>query len=88
MSQAMGVPDGNRGLWAEQLALQHLREHGLRPHSRNYRWRGGEIDLVMLHDETVVFVAGKIVGRFVIKIPERDQIGIDSPAGRNQDHRQ
>lgn len=46
----------DRGLWAERLALQHLRDRGLQPHSRNYRWRGGEIDLVMLQDETVVFV--------------------------------
>ncbi len=56
MSTRIQTQSRERGLWAEQLALQHLCDRGLRPHSRNYRWRGGEIDLIMLADETVVFV--------------------------------
>ncbi len=51
------APGGQqRGRWAEQIALRHLEDHGLLPHSQNYRWRGGEIDLVMLQDHWVVFV--------------------------------
>ena len=41
---------------AETLALAHLERAGLRLVTRNYRCRGGEIDLVMLHGDHVVFV--------------------------------
>ena len=44
------------GRQAEQLAEQYLRERGLRPIARNVRCRGGEIDLVCLDDDTLVFV--------------------------------
>ncbi len=54
----------DRGRWAEQLALQHLHERGLRPHSTNYRWQGGEIDLIMLQGDTVVFVEVRYRSRF------------------------
>lgn len=45
-----------KGLHYESLALQHLRRHGLRPVTRNYRCPPGEIDLVMLDREVLVFV--------------------------------
>jgi len=45
-----------RGQYAEQLAFDHLIEQGLRPHSRNYRCRGGEIDLIMFDQDCLVFV--------------------------------
>ena len=45
-----------RGRWAEKVALHHLKQQGLRPYRSNFRWRGGEIDLVMLEGKTVVFV--------------------------------
>jgi putative endonuclease len=41
---------------AEQLAYQYLQNRGLRPVERNYRCRLGEIDLIMLDDECLVFV--------------------------------
>lgn len=44
------------GQAAEGWALTHLEEHGLRLLSRNWRCRLGELDLVMLDDDTVVFV--------------------------------
>ena len=44
---------GNR---AESAAFRYLVEQGLRPVARNFRSRGGEIDLVMLDDECLVFV--------------------------------
>ncbi len=46
----------NTGQWAEELAQDHLCRHGLRPGMRNYRFKGGEIDLIMRHDDTLVFV--------------------------------
>jgi putative endonuclease len=45
-----------RGREAEQLALDHLRRHGLREVERNYRCRFGEIDLIMRDGPVVVFV--------------------------------
>ncbi|NOV25611.1 YraN family protein [Cupriavidus necator] len=46
-----------RGAQAEDRALAHLRSQGLEPVVRNYRCKGGEIDLVMrTPDGTLVFV--------------------------------
>jgi putative endonuclease len=48
------------GLSMEEEALQWMLEHypTLMPQSRNYRWKGGEIDLVFEDEETreLVFV--------------------------------
>lgn len=44
---------GRRG---EDLALRHLESRGLRLLERNYRCRGGEIDLVMLDGADLVLV--------------------------------
>ena len=41
---------------AEQQACDHLQRQGLRLLERNYRSRYGEIDLIMRHDDTLVFV--------------------------------
>ena len=46
-------PLGDR---AESAAFHYLINHGLRPVARNFRCRGGEIDLIMLHDQCLVFV--------------------------------
>jgi putative endonuclease len=46
----------NRGAAAEALALRFLRAHGLRIVARNYRCRGGEIDLIAQDGSTLVFV--------------------------------
>jgi putative endonuclease len=46
----------NRGAAAEALALRFLRAHGLRIVARNYRCRGGEIDLIARDGQTLVFV--------------------------------
>lgn len=45
--------DGSR---AEALAARHLGARGLRVLVRNYRVRGGEIDLVCAEGRTLVFV--------------------------------
>lgn len=44
---------GRRG---EDFALRHLESHGLQLLVRNYRCRGGEIDLVMLDGTTLALV--------------------------------
>jgi putative endonuclease len=45
-----------RGDAAEELALAFLRKQGLGLIARNYRAHGGEIDLIMRHGNTVVFI--------------------------------
>ncbi len=44
---------GNR---AEQLALRYLLKQGLKHLESNFRSRYGEIDLIMLDQETLVFI--------------------------------
>lgn len=44
------------GRAAEQAARQHLERNGLRLIEQNWRCRQGELDLVMLDGDTVVFV--------------------------------
>ncbi len=44
------------GAAAEDLAERYLQRHGLVPVERNFRARGGEIDLVMREGTTLVFV--------------------------------
>lgn len=45
-----------RGRDAEQMALHHLEHHGLKLVTRNFRCTRGEIDLIMQHGDTLVFV--------------------------------
>jgi len=49
-------PTATLGRHAERRALALLTKNGLRLIERNFRCRGGEIDLVMLQDDSVVFV--------------------------------
>ncbi len=44
------------GARGERAALRLLRQHGMRLRTRNWRSRSGEVDLVMQHGETIVFV--------------------------------
>ncbi len=52
-----------RGAWAENLACQHLLDHGLRLVTRNYRCRHGEIDLVMRDGSTIAFIEVRLRNR-------------------------
>lgn len=45
-----------KGRWAEDLACAYLCQHGLCSVARNYRYRNGEIDLVMQQRDVLVFV--------------------------------
>lgn len=47
---------GERGAWAESIALRYLGEQGLRLLTRNYRCLAGEIDIVMKDNDTLVFI--------------------------------
>jgi putative endonuclease len=44
------------GISGEAIALDFLRSQGLDLIGRNYRCRGGEIDLVMLQQKTLVLI--------------------------------
>lgn len=46
----------NSGRIAENQALEFLQQQGLTLVDRNYRCRRGEIDLIMQHSGTLVFV--------------------------------
>ena len=46
----------HQGQQAEDLALEHLQRQGLRLVARNYRCKGGEIDLIMQDGAALVFV--------------------------------
>ncbi len=47
---------GPVGARAESAAFDYLIKQGLRPVARNFRCRGGEIDLIMIHDQCLAFV--------------------------------
>jgi putative endonuclease len=47
---------GALGNQAEQVALRFLLRQGLKPVTRNFRRRGGEIDLIMLHEDCLTFI--------------------------------
>ena len=46
----------NKGDAAEQKACAYLQQQGLRLIEKNYRCRQGEIDLVMQHGDSLVFI--------------------------------
>lgn len=45
-----------RGQWAELVALDYLKKNGLELLEHNYHGPGGEIDLIMLEDNIIVFI--------------------------------
>ncbi len=53
----------NKGAAAEQAAADYLAGRGLKLLARNFRCRGGEIDLVMRDGATLVFVEVRARGR-------------------------
>lgn len=46
----------HRGRWAEDLALQWLSARGFELIERNFRWRGGEIDLLGYMQQELLFI--------------------------------
>ncbi len=47
------------GRYGEDVAVRHLREHGLEVLDRNWRSRTGELDIVAREGRTIVFVEVK-----------------------------
>ena len=69
---------GDRG---EEIALQYLLHQGYSLVERNYRTRYGELDLILRHDDTLVFVEvklrrGKNFGEPLEAVTERKQATI------------
>ena len=56
MGRATARRTGSLGRRAESAAFRYLRDQGLRPVARNFRRRGGEIDIIMLDADALVFV--------------------------------
>lgn len=50
------VATGVIGRHAERVAFDYLSEHGLTLVCRNFRTRGGEIDLIMLDADCLTFI--------------------------------
>ncbi|NEX63874.1 YraN family protein [Noviherbaspirillum galbum] len=50
------TPQQRAGQAAEEAALRHLLSQGMRLEQRNFLCKGGEIDLIMWQDATLVFV--------------------------------
>ena len=48
------------GAWGEDLALRYLTQQGYELVERNYRTRYGELDLILRHENTIVFVEVKL----------------------------
>ncbi|QAA77333.1 MAG: hypothetical protein BIP78_1567 [Candidatus Bipolaricaulis sibiricus] len=44
------------GQEAEDIACRHLQAKGMRVVARNWRWRGGEVDIIARDGPTLVFV--------------------------------
>lgn len=53
---AIELKDNTDGTRAETLAAEYLQRQGLRILARNFRVKGGEIDLVAREGKTLVFV--------------------------------
>ncbi len=49
----------DKGLYFEKIAQNWLQQKGLVPVQQNYSCRSGEIDLIMLHGETLCFIEVK-----------------------------
>ena len=86
----------NRGAHWENAAARFLSDRGLKPLSRNYHGRFGEIDLIMLDKDTLVFVEVRFrrrsaYGSGADSVTRTKQARIVRAAGRflqqNQRHR-
>lgn len=45
-----------QGNKAEDIAYQYLKKNGLKPVTRNFLTKAGEVDLIMSDDDTLVFI--------------------------------
>ncbi len=54
-----GKPDGSLGAAGERVAERYLRHKGYRTVARNWKCRGGEVDLIVRDGSCLVFVEVK-----------------------------
>ncbi|MDP2632643.1 MAG: YraN family protein [Candidatus Curtissbacteria bacterium] len=47
------------GKYGEDLAVEFLRSHGYKIIERNFRIRGGELDIIALQNDTLIYVEVK-----------------------------
>ena len=66
----MGPATKEIGAHGEELALKHLAASGYRLLDRNWRWRQGELDLVVEKDGEIVFVEVKARRSHAFGTPE------------------
>lgn len=64
------APPGRTGAQAESAARHFLERRGLRIVAQNWRWRGGEIDLVALDGATLA----------IVEVRYRERAGLVEPA--------
>lgn len=58
------------GKYGEDLAVTYLKSKGFKIIERNYRIRGGEIDIVAIDRDTVVYVEVKTRSTHLFGLPE------------------
>ncbi|MDQ5809309.1 MAG: YraN family protein [Actinomycetota bacterium] len=60
LRRGRSLKNRSSGAWGEELALRYLTRQGYTLVERNYRTRYGELDLVVRHGTTLVFVEVKL----------------------------
>lgn len=58
------------GKFGEDLAVSYLKKHGYKIIERNFRIRGGEIDIIALDKDTLVYVEVKTRSSHQFGLPE------------------
>jgi putative endonuclease len=60
LRRGRSLKNRSSGAWGEELALRFLSRRGYTLVERNYRTRYGELDLIVRHGTTLVFVEVKL----------------------------
>ena len=60
LRRGRGLSNRLSGAWGEELALRYLTQQGYELVERNYRTRYGELDLILRHEDILVFVEVKL----------------------------
>ncbi len=55
----MGGRNQDQGQLGEDLAVAFLKKKGFKIIERNFRIRGGEIDIIAIHEDTLIFIEVK-----------------------------
>lgn len=64
----------DRGIKGEAAAASFLRANGYKLVEKNYRWGGGEIDIIARDGETLVFIEVKLRTSHAYGLPEETLI--------------